>query len=330
MIGAAKHQRGAALIIVLLLAATLSFLVLALVAATTQSARRSGGAAIRGELLWRVSSAEIIAKAAIAEALSAADQGGPPLTRAHPLFSQQLDIPFTNGAGAIIFADATRCFNLNSLAAGGDNSESSGVSAEFVTLLTSVGLSDADAQAMAGVVKDWIDEDSVQEIGGAEDGFYASLPTPYRTGGASIAAVSELRAMKGVTSALYGAISPYLCALPTDERGILNVNALRPEDAPLLTAVTGGVLDQSTAADLLEKRPPGGWANVEQFLALPPFQDDDFDTQGLSARISVTPQYVEAVAGATVNEIDMNVRLLFSAADSANVVLISRVLGSGA
>lgn len=320
------RQRGAALIIVLLLAATLSFLVLALVAATTQSARRSGGAAMRGELLWRASSAEIIAKAAISEALRVADLGGPPLTRAHPLFAQQLNIPFTNGAGAIIFADASRCFNVNSL---GDSASDTAV-AEFVTLLIAAGLSDADAQSLAGVVKDWIDEDSVQEIGGAEDGFYTSLPTPYRTGGAPVASVSELRAMKGVTGGIYGAISPFLCALPTGDAAIVNVNALRREDAPLLTAITSGVLDPVTAADLLEDRPPGGWANVEQFLALRAFQDEEFDIQGLSARISVTPQYVEAVAGATVNEIDMSVRLLFAATDSGNVRLISRTLGSGA
>ncbi len=327
---ASRNQRGAALIIVLLLAATLSFLVLTLVAATTQSVRRSGGAAIRGELLWRASSAEIIARAAINEALSAAERGGPALTRAHPLFSQQLDIPFTNGAGAIIFADASRCFNLNSLGGGGDGAGETGAGAEFVFLLTGVGLSDADAQSLAGVVTDWIDEDSTQEIGGAEDGFYASLPTPYRTGGGPIASVSEMRAMKGVSGVLYSAISPYLCALPSSDGAILNVNALRPEDAALLTAVTTGALDPSTGADLLENRPPGGWTSVEQFLALPPFQDEDFDTQGLSARISVTPQYVEALAGATVNDIDMNVRLLFAAPDSGNVKLISRILGSEA
>ena len=320
-------QRGAALIIVLLLAATLSLLVLALVAATTQSARRTGGAMVRGELLWRALSAEIIAQTAIAEALNAAERGGPALTRAHPLFSQQLDIPFRNGAGAIIFADASRCFNVNSLAR--DDGENGAVE-EFVLLMTTAGLSDADAQAIAGVVKDWIDTDTIQEIGGAEDGFYASLPTPYRTGGVPVASVSEMRAMRGVTSELYAAISPYLCALPSNDGAILNINALRPEDAPLLTALSGDVLDRATAADILENRPPGGWSNVEQFLALPPFQDDEFDTQSLTSRISVSPQYVEAIAGATVNDIDISVRLLFSATNSGNVMLVSRILGSDA
>lgn len=321
------RQRGAALIIVLLLTATLSFLVLALVAATTLSVRRSGGAAIRGELLWRAASAEIIAKAAISEAFRVNGEGGPALTRAHPLFAQQLDIPFTNGAGAIIFADASRCFNVNSLR---DSAGEEGAAAEFAAMLIATGLSDADARALAGVVKDWIDDDAAQEIGGAEDGFYESLPTPYRTGGALVASVSELRAMKGVTGVLYAAVSPFLCALPTSDAAIVNVNALRREDAPLLTAITSGVVDPVSAAELIEDRPPGGWTNVDQFLALPFFQDEDFDTQGLSARISVTPRYIEAVAGATVNEIDMSVRLLFATEESGDVRLISRTLGDGA
>ncbi len=323
-----SSERGAALIIVLLLAATLSLLVLALVAATTQSAQRTGGSMVRGELLWRASSAEIIAQAAISEALRVADQGGPALTRAHPLFSQQLDIPFSNGAGAVIFADASRCFNVNSLAE--DDDGDNGAVAEFVLLMTSAGFSDADAQTIAGVVKDWVDTDTVQEIGGAEDGFYASLPTPYRTGGGPVASVSEMRAMRGVTGEFYAAISPFLCALPTNNGAVLNVNALRPEDAPLLTAVTAGALDRTTAADILENRPPGGWSNVEQFFALPPFQEDGFDRQSLTSRISVSPQYIEAIAGATVNDIDMSVRLLFSATNSGNVILISRILGSDA
>ena len=320
-----KSQRGAALIIVLLLAATLSILVMALVAATTQSARRTGGAMLRSELLWRASSAEIIAEAAISEALRIAEQGGPRFTRAHPLFSQQLDIPFADGGGAIIFADASRCFNLNALAEeGGENS----AMAEFVILMTTLGAADADAQSVAGAAKDWIDTDTIQEIGGAEDGFYASLPTPYRTGGGPLASVSEMRAMRGVTAELYAAISPFLCALPSGDRAVLNINTLRPEDAPLLTAASGGALDERTATSILEDRPPGGWTNVDQFLALPPFQDDEFDTQSLTSRIAVSPQYIEAIAGATVNDIDMSVRLLFSATNTGNVTLVSRILGS--
>ncbi len=326
-----RNERGAALIIVLLLAATLSFIVLALVTAISLSAQRTGGAALRGEILWRAVSAETIAKEAITEALNAAQSGGPALTPDHPLFSEQLFIPFTDGAGAIIFADATRCFNLNSLAsgAGGQDADEVGPETELAELLKAVGLSDTEASNLANVVKDWIDADDIQSIGGAEDSFYTSLPTPYRTGGGPIASVSELRAMQGVTPELYAAVSPLVCALPTSEGSVINVNALSPDQAVLLSGLTEGRLPVRTAEDILRERPPGGWTSKEQFLALPAFQDDEIDSNALGGRIDVSPRYIEAIAGATVNEIDMNVRLLFSAASGGtDVALIRRELGT--
>ena len=331
MSASVKKQRGAALMVVLLLAATLSFIMLALVSAMNLSVRRTGGAALRSELIWLSTSADTFAAMTIREALQAARAGGPPLSSQHPLFSQQIAIPFDRGVGAVIFADATRCFNVNSLssdATSGGNNEN-GPSKELVEILKAVGLSDGDAANIAAVIKDWVDEDDIQEIGGAEDNFYSSLPTPYRTAGAPIASITELRAMQGVTPELYAAISPFLCALPTRNPAIINVNVLRPEDAPLLTGMTGGVLDPARASDLIARRPPGGWAQVSQFWAQPAFQDDDIDAATLTPRTAVSSNYIEALAGATVNEIDMNVRLLFSADEGGRVSLVSRELDNG-
>ena len=332
---APRHkQRGAALIVVMLIAATLSFVALALVGAVSQSAQRTGGTAARAELLWRAVSAEAIAKAAISEALRQTEGGGPPLTSDHPLFSEQLIIPFPNGAGAMIFADATRCFNLNSLgaAAGSDSDgDESGPRTEFIELMKAIGLGETEASNLASVVRDWIDADSIPEIGGAEDGFYTALPTPYRTGGARLASVSELRAMQGVTPAIYAAASPFLCAAPEDAPMVINLNALTPDHAPLLTALTRGFLDVDAARDMLASRPPGGWTSPEQFWALPAFEDEEFDGETMASRTSVASRYIEARAGATVNEIDMNVRLLFSApAGTDDPTLISRELNRGA
>lgn len=327
-----KSQRGAALIIVLLLTATLSFIALALVSAMSLSARRTSGAALRGEVLWRAVSAETIAAVAISEALRQTGQGGPTLSLDHPLFSQQLSIPFADGGGAIIFTDATRCFNVNSLTApGGDRDEALSPVRELIEVLKAAGLSEGEAANIAAVAKDWVDENDIQEIGGAEDGFYTSLPTPYRTGRTELASVTELRAMQGVTDEIFAAVSPHLCAHPNTTPSKINVNALRPTDAPLLTGLTGGVLDVATAEDLVSSRPPGGWASADQFWASPALQNDDIDRQALSSRTAVSSAYIEALAGATVNEIDMNVRLFFSTDESgANVSLISRELNSGA
>ncbi|MEM8772950.1 MAG: type II secretion system minor pseudopilin GspK [Pseudomonadota bacterium] len=328
-----QRQRGAALIVVLLLAATLSFIALALVGAVSRSAQRTAGATIRSELLWRAVSAEAIAIAAIEQALDGVQRGGPPLTLEHPLFSQQLDIPFDGGGGAIIFADATRCFNLNSLVSiEGDGGKNEDAAAELAGVLQGIGLGQGDAEKLTSVVVDWIDSDTIQEIGGAEDNFYTNLPTPFRTGGGDLASVSELRAMLGVTDELYNAVSPLLCAHPNRNPVTININALRPVDAPLLVGLTDGAIDMATAENIISNRPPGGWSRTADFWEQPVFDSLNDAESGAEApigRTSVSSQFIEAQAGATVNEIDMNIRLLFMTSESGgNVTLVKRELGT--
>lgn len=337
MIRVPQKQKGAALIVVLLMTATLSFIVLALVSKMTQSAQRTAGVTLRNELLWRVVSAEVVAKEAIRQALAQAAEAGPALSLNHPLFSQQLDIPFPdrNGEGAMIFADATRCLNVNAVIAqsGSDqnanNAESEDTTNSLAALIIALGGNEGEATTLSAAIKDFIDPDTLQEIGGAEDDFYTDLPTPFRTAGGPIAHVSELRAIKGISPEFMGLVSPYLCAMPARDNVAINVNTLRPIDAPLLVAITAGTLDINDAERIISDRPPGGWTTTEQFLALPVFDNDGIDSQKLGSQVAVTSRYIEAIAGASVNEIDMNVRLVFDAsANGSDISLIRREIGA--
>ncbi len=325
-----NNQRGAALIVVLLLAATLSFVVLALISAMSVSTQRTAGASLRGELLWRAISVETLASATIEEALSFVKSGGPVLSRSHPLFSQQLDIPFADGAGAAIFADATDCFNLNSLAVEDQESLTANI-LELIDVLISVGLSNADATQFTATVRDWVDVDDVQEAGGAEDGFYTTLPAPYRTGGGPIASITELRAMKGVTAELYAAVTPYLCAVPSTASMMVNINTLHPDKAAVLAGLIGSALDYSTVRGLLVSRPPGGWSSNDQFWAQPALSENQgIDTNALKSRTSISSDYIRVRAGVTVNDVDMVVRLVFSTLQGNDrVMLTAREFGNG-
>ncbi|MEO1251890.1 MAG: type II secretion system minor pseudopilin GspK [Pseudomonadota bacterium] len=327
-----RHQKGAALLVVLLLAGTLSFIALALVRSVTASAQRSAGAALRAELLWRAVSAEEIAIAAIEGALQATSSGGPQLTPAHPLFSEQLRTPLDRGEGALIFADASTCFNLNSLSVAPAESAAPDTDSaiELTALLVAVGFAENEAELVSGVVKDWIDPDDIQTIGGAEDNFYTNLPTPYRTASGPIASVTELRAMKGVTDEIYAAASPHLCAPPQSEPMALNINALTPDDAPLLVAASGGAISNDNALTIIADRPPAGWTSVSQFLASPVIEGaEGLNPEAFGGRLSTGPRYIEALAGATVNEIDMSVRLLFAVdPDAATAQLVAREIGT--
>lgn len=326
----ARRQRGAALIIVLLFVATLSFIILGLAQRMTYSVQRTAGGAVRGELLWRVMSLETLARAGFREAASQNEESGAKFTRDHPLFAADIDLPMPHGAGAMRFSDATRCFNLNSLVGGGDDERELNEDAveELIAIGEAVGLGASEAEKIAHVAADWIDGDTIQEISGAEDSLYTSLPTPFRTGSTSLASVSELRAMDGVTAALYEAVEPHLCAHPTNEPSQVNVNMLREQDAPVLVGLTGGALSRLAAEEIISRTPPGGWDSVEAFWSQQGLADLEIAEEGRS-RAVVASRYLEVTGRASVNKIDIAVRLFFlSPPESGEISLISRELGA--
>ena len=266
---ARRAQRGAALVIVLLLVATLSFVLLSLTTIVTTGVRRGANERVRTDLLWRAIAAEritlaVLEKAASAGALkSASTEGG--------LFRQQLALPIERGNAALRFADATRCFNVNSLIADAPPyARQTAAKDEFVLLLEALGAGGNEATAVADAVTDFLDGDNNTESQGSEDNFYTGLATPFRTAGGPVAAVSELRAVDGVTREIYGRIAPFLCARAPGQKVEINLNALTPSDAPVIYALAAGnwPLDQIRAQ--IEQTPPGGWPDTATFWSAAP------------------------------------------------------------
>ena len=83
-----------------------------------------------------------------------------------------------------------------------------------------------------------------------------------------MADTSELRAVAGVTPALYARLRPYVCALPVTDLTAINVNTLRRDQAPLLAMVVP-TLDVARAAAVVEARPEAGWDSLATFWSLP-------------------------------------------------------------
>jgi general secretion pathway protein K len=76
---------------------------------------------------------------------------------------------------------------------------------------------------LAFALADWMDADSqVQPGGGAEDGYYLSLPTPYRTANRPLQELGELALVKGFDSQAIARLKPFVSVLPTV--GPINVN----------------------------------------------------------------------------------------------------------
>ena len=339
-------QKGAALLVVLLLVASLSFIVLALTADARRAVERSTEAARQRSAHWYAQSLEVISRLALEELEAQIDATPTVYSLDNPAFLAPIDLPLPEGAASVQLADAGRCFNLNSLSSSGSagglqnaliqdgdpaapGQEGGAVSrsGELSGIVQALGLGEADGARLIDVVTDWVDDNTIRESAGAEDDFYTALPVPFRTGATALADVSELRAMEGVNRVIYQALRPYLCALPTRENPPLNVNMLRRQDAPLLTALTGGALEPTIAADMIANRPVGGWTSLDAFWSEPALQGVAVDDGVRSAGVSLRSEYIAVRGLVRFNGTEARVQLLFRVADG-NISLLSRELGS--
>jgi general secretion pathway protein K len=123
-------------------------------------------------------------------------------------------------------------FNLNNLL--GPEREPDVANVErFQRLLMLVGAQ----PRWAGMMADWIDENSMPEQDGAEDGTYLSQNPPYRTANGLVATTTEMMALPGMTRDEFERIRPYVAALPAGTP--INLCTAK---APVLAALaaTGG------------------------------------------------------------------------------------------
>ncbi|WP_255407549.1 MULTISPECIES: type II secretion system minor pseudopilin GspK [Luteimonas] len=258
------RQRGTALLSVLLMTVVMGVLVVAILDDVRFGLRRSGNAEAVAQAQRFALGAEALARRRVAElardGVGTAEWSGKPM-----LF------PIENGLVRASLRDGTDCFNLNSVVDGVPDQwmrREIGVR-QYVALLGAIGFSAAQAQALADTLADWIDTDAQRAPLGAEDSTYLSRRPAYRTAGTLLAEPSELRAIHGYEAAIYARIRPYVCALPQAALSPVNVNALAPERAALLTMLTLGAVPPDEARGMLAARPARGWHDPAAFFAQP-------------------------------------------------------------
>lgn len=316
------EDRGAALLTVLLLVAGMSVLAIGLLDDVRFGLRRAHNGEAYAQARWYALGAESYGRARLAELTrleprafaSAAERARSPLS-----------FPVEAGSVRAELSDGAACFNLNALAEGVPQSLSrreAGV-AQFATLMTALGIPSAEAGAIAAAAADWIDSDTDTSPGGAEDEAYARGRTPYRTANTLMADVSELRAVRGVTPALYARVRPYLCALPTVGASPVNANTLPAEKAVVLTALTEGRLSLPAARAVLAGRPAGGWASADALWTSPGLADLAPDAPG-RAEIGVTPSYFDLKVEVRHLDAEAQLTALFERAAPGAVRLVSR------
>jgi len=151
--------------------------------------------------------------------------------------------------------------NLNNLSKNGVIDQTGlKVMSQFFNLLD---LPDELVEALA----DWVDKDGdMRPPSGAEDEYYLSLKTPYRTANVELAELNDLYFIKGFDKKIIDKLRPYAIALP--EGTPLNVNTASAE---AITAIFGGALPLKWGKSVVEAR-GNGFEKVSDFKKLIPLE----------------------------------------------------------
>ena len=258
-------ERGAALLTVLLLVAVMAVVAASALERLALATRMTGNGGAVDQARAFADAGMEIARLKIGD-LVAANPGK--TTLAGGWMGAPRDIPVPGGMVTARVSDGGNCFNLNSVMAGESEANLKvrpvGVS-QFQALLQALGVDARQAQVAAASLADWIDSDSVPQPGGAEDETYVRAERPYRTANRFMVDASELRAVHGVTPAIYDLARPWVCALPTADLSPINVNTLLPDQAPLLVMLLQGQMSVAQARQVLAQRPEQGYGSVKQF-----------------------------------------------------------------
>jgi len=144
----------------------------------------------------------------------------------HPGFLSQDD----EGRFKITIEDEAAKFPINKLVTGEKEKKVDPGRSEQLRLLFEVL---EFAPELVDPIVDWLDSDS-ESVGGAEDAYYQSLPSPYACKNGPLDSLDELLLVKGMTKEiLYGTEEKkgliHFLTLYSDDKGLLNINTASAE-----------------------------------------------------------------------------------------------------
>lgn len=167
----------------------------------------------------------------------------------------QEPIDIEDGKMLVQVEDLQARFNLNNLL----NKEGKPSEAEVQRFQRLLSLLELDTDLVFPIL-DWIDSDiNASFPGGAEDNEYLRNEPAHRTANAPFVSSSELLQVKGIGSAEYERLKPYVTALPGQVK--ININTA---PAVILAASVEG-MDLAEAQALVQARPENGYEDVSVF-----------------------------------------------------------------
>lgn len=188
----------------------------------------------------------------------------PELLNAQLIDPQPSILPIeVNSVITILVRDGSNCLSPRDVLSQSGGSDAQGMR-RWSYFLQQVGIPEFEGESIIRAMVDWQDADKNVLPGGAEDAHYQLQSTAYRTANSPMNSVGEMRALRGVSQDLFARLQPWIC-INGDGLSQLNVNTLRPIEAPLLAAALGEGQTIESAQQILSNRPEGGWADIEAF-----------------------------------------------------------------
>lgn len=247
------RQRGVALLTALLIAALAALLAVTAIERESLALQRTQAIIIDGQAWALVGLLEAQAQTRLTRDAAA----GPADTLAESWAAIDKQI-WEIGQGQGQLVDLQGRFNINNLAAGG--AVQAAWASAFERLLQAL---EIDPVILPAVL-DYLDADNEARAGGAEDAYYLRQMPPRRSADGPLTDVEELRAVRGMTPAMFGRLAPQLTALP--EPTTINVNTA---DVPVLLALMPQP-SRAFAARLRARQAEGGFMDVQSLLVEAP------------------------------------------------------------
>ena len=112
----------------------------------------------------------------------------------------------------------------------------------FVNFLKKRDVDISNADIITDSILDWIDTNDLTHINGAEDGYYGSLPDPYKTKDAPFQSIEEMTLVRGVTPEIFGNIKEFITVYG-DNKISINVNLASKEILGSLPGLSDDIVD---------------------------------------------------------------------------------------
>ncbi len=320
-----KSQQGVALIVVLLIVAIVSIIATEMTGRLQLNIKKASALKDSNQAYWFAVGAEQLAMKGIAQQINADNDV---IHLEQPWATTEINYPIPGGSIEGELVDMRTCFNLNALAEKPEGNNPFPQKAVFEALIEII-LSDVpslDRDILVGTLIDWLDADQQIENYGAEDSDYEALPFPYLAANTTMANTSELRLLNNMRADLMEKLLPHVCTLPDSKDLIINVNTITEDQAPLLSAMLGSGVNQSTASNIIANRPPDGYSDINQFLSISEVSSAQLTAEQKKG-FDITTRYFSLNTKTQYNKTSFKMTTLFKIEKDKPVVVARREFG---